>query len=57
MILKDPIKRGDSLPLTLNLLIPRIGDTQQHCTPFSAAAVIFGGQGLAAENKKLFSAA
>jgi hypothetical protein len=30
---------------------------QQPCTPFSAAAVIFGGQGLAVENKQLFSAA
>jgi hypothetical protein len=31
--------------------------SQQHCTPFSAATVIFGGQVLAAENKQLFSAA
>jgi hypothetical protein len=31
--------------------------TQQHCAPFSAATVIFGGQGLAAENNCLFSAA
>jgi hypothetical protein len=28
--------------------------TQQHCTPFSAAKVIFGGQDLAAENKPIF---
>jgi hypothetical protein len=31
-------------------------DTQQHCIPFSAARVIFGGWALAAENYKEFSA-
>jgi hypothetical protein len=31
--------------------------SQQHYAPFSAAKLIFGGQGLAAENKVLFSAA
>jgi hypothetical protein len=31
--------------------------SQQHYTPFSAAKVIFGGQGLGAENKNLFSVA
>jgi hypothetical protein len=30
---------------------------QQHYTIFSAATVIFGGQGSAAENKYVFSAA
>jgi hypothetical protein len=31
--------------------------TQQHCIPFSVAIFIFGGQGVAAENKQGFSAA
>jgi hypothetical protein len=30
MILNGPIKRGDNLPLTLNLLIPRSGDTLRY---------------------------
>jgi hypothetical protein len=30
---------------------------QQHCAPFSVDTLIFGGQGLAAKNKLLFSAA
>jgi hypothetical protein len=35
----------------------KTNDPQQHYAPFSAAKLIFGGQGLAAENKVLFSAA
>jgi hypothetical protein len=41
--------------ISLIIFTPRLA--QQHYAPFSAAKLIFGGQGLAAENKVLFSAA